>query len=85
MHNAPIPHEPGHGSLHFSFIQALLLGHSALITHSGLQFGGVPIYCGKQVHDGYPPCSRHIANDPQGFGIHGFTGSGGFCCIGGSK
>lgn len=39
--------------------------------HSGLQFGGVPRYVGKQEHDGIPPISRHSANAPQGDGIHG--------------
>lgn len=83
VQSAPTPQEPGHGSLHFSFIHALLLGHSALITHSGLQLGGLPTYWGKQEHDGYPPWSWHVENNPQGFGIHGFNGSGGVCCIGG--
>lgn len=49
------PHEPGHGSLHFSLIQATLLGQSAFIVHSGLQFGGDPIYDGRHVHEGEPP------------------------------
>lgn len=84
MQSAPTPHEPGQGSLHFSLIQALLLGHSALMTHSGLQFGGGPVYCGKQEQDGYPPWSWHVANNPHGFGIQGFNGSGGDCCIEGS-
>jgi hypothetical protein len=39
---APKPQEPGQGSLHFSFMQALLAAHSGLITHSDLQFGGLP-------------------------------------------
>jgi len=62
-----------------------LLGHSALITHSGLQFGGVPIYWAKQEHDGYPPWSWHIEYGPQGFGMHGFDGSGGICWMIGSE
>lgn len=37
------PHVPGHGSAHLLFIQARLLGHSVLTTHSGLQPGGLPI------------------------------------------
>ena len=37
------PHEPGHGSLHLLFMQAVLLGHSELMEHSGRQFGGEPI------------------------------------------
>ena len=47
-HLALIPQAPLQGSPHFCWIQALLGGHSALITHSGLQLGGGPIYPGKQ-------------------------------------
>jgi hypothetical protein len=36
------PQLPGHGSTHFSRIQARLLEHSEFIWHSGLQFGGDP-------------------------------------------
>lgn len=43
LHSALIPQEPGHGSVHFSLMQAKLLGHSGFITHSGLQFGGFPM------------------------------------------
>lgn len=42
LQTAPTPQEPGHGSLHFSRMQAKLLGHSALKVHSGRQFGGLP-------------------------------------------
>lgn len=49
------PQEPGHGSLHFSLIHATLLGQSALIVHSGLQFGGDPMYDGRHEHEGEPP------------------------------
>lgn len=66
-----MPHKPGQGSLHFCRMQAILAGHSALIVHSGLQFGGLPLYVGKQEHDGIPPISRHSENAPQGDGIHG--------------
>jgi len=71
LHSAIIPHEPGQGSLHFCCIQAILAGHSTLTVHSGLQFGGLPLYVGKQEHDGTPPISRHSENAPQGDGIHG--------------
>lgn len=37
------PQDPGQGSLHFSFWHARFPGHSALIVHSGLQFGERPI------------------------------------------
>lgn len=43
LHSALIPQDPGHGSVHFSLIQAKELGHSELMLHSGLQLGGVPM------------------------------------------
>lgn len=49
------PQEPGHGSLHFSLIQAKLLVQSEFIVHSGLQCGGYPVYDGRHVHEGVPP------------------------------
>lgn len=66
-----MPHEPGQGSLHLCCMQAILAEHSALIVHSGLQFGGLPLYVGKQEQDGTPPISRHSENAPQGDGTHG--------------
>lgn len=39
-HKALVPHEPRHGSIHFILMQALSLGHSECIVHSGLQLGG---------------------------------------------
>lgn len=76
LHTAPKPHDPGHGSLHFSLKHALLLTHSALITHSGRQFGGFPVYSDKQEHDGDPPISLHCEKGPHGEGTHGslYTG-----------
>ena len=71
LHSAMMPHEPGQGSLHLCCMQAILAEHSALIVHSGLQFGGLPLYVGKQEHDGTPPISRHSENMPQGDGMHG--------------
>ena len=43
LQRAFVPHDPGHGSLHFWFTHAKLLEHSGLIVHSGRQFGGDPI------------------------------------------
>jgi hypothetical protein len=48
------PQDPRQGSLHFSLIQALLLGHSELIKHSGRQLGGDPMYVAKHEHEGDP-------------------------------
>lgn len=42
MKNLP-PQTPGHGSTQRCLMQALSLGHSGLIVHSGRQFGGEPI------------------------------------------
>lgn len=49
------PHNPGHGSLHFILIHAKLYEHSLLLTHSGLQLGGAPIYSDKHEQDGDVP------------------------------
>jgi hypothetical protein len=44
LQRAFLPQGPGlHGSIHFSFSQALFWGHSELMIHSGLQDGGVPM------------------------------------------
>jgi len=59
LHCDPNPQDPGHGSLHFSPMQAKLLEHSAWTMHSGLQFGGLPIYVDKQEQDGEFPCAIH--------------------------
>lgn len=59
------------------FMQDKWIGHSLLLTHSGLQFGGEPINSSKQEHDGDSPCTLHWEFGPQGDGIHGFpTGCG---------
>lgn len=76
LHSAFIPHEPGHGSIHFSLIQALSLEQSEFIVHSGRQFGGVPMYFCKQEQDGRPLNSTHNENGPQGDGRHGFLETG---------
>lgn len=54
------------------FIQAKLYEHSLLLTHSGRQFGGAPIYSGKHEHDGEVPWTWHWEYGPQGEGKHGF-------------
>lgn len=42
-HTVATPQVPGHGSMHFWLTQALFKEHSELVTHSGLQVGGLPI------------------------------------------
>lgn len=76
IHWALIPQDPGQGSLHFSAIHAKLLGHSSFIEHSGLQFGGRPIYCGKHEQAGVDPTIRHWEFGPHGEGEHGFRLTG---------
>ena len=52
------------------------------MVHSGLQFGGIPIYVGKQEQDGDPPLLRHCELGPQGLGMHGSIGA---CWTGGGN
>lgn len=49
-------------------------GHSALIVHSGRQFGGWPIKSGKQEHAACVPITLHCEFEPHGEGSHGFSG-----------
>lgn len=55
-------------------MHARFRGHSALVTHSGLQEGGVPENPWRQEHTGWEFVSLHWLLGPQGDGIHGFTG-----------
>lgn len=71
-HWAFAPQDPGQGSLHFSLIHAKFVEHSELIVHSGLQFGGPPIYVGKQVQTGDWLTSLHSLFGPHGEGTQGF-------------
>lgn len=56
-------------------MQAKFDSHSLLLVHSGRQFGGDPLYSGKQEQDGEPLISLHSE-----FGPHG-EGSQGLVCI----
>lgn len=71
--SAPVPHDPGQGSLHFWLMHAMSFGHSEFVMHSGRQFGGLPRNVSRQAHDGEFPTSLHIELGPQGEGWHGFT------------
>jgi len=56
------------------------------MTHSGLHLGGLPMYVGLQLQDGYPPTSLHSLLGPQGDGTQGFTYAGGVGgCGGGAR
>lgn len=77
-HLAAIPQVPGHGSIHFWFTQAWFKGHSELVTHSGLQVGGLPIKPGIHEQTAWLLISRHWLFGPQGDGLQG-------CFIAGSK
>lgn len=70
-HLAFRPQEPGHGSLHFLFIQAKRGVHSALTEHSGRHLGGTPIKSGKQVQTDCPFTTRHSLFGPHGDGLQG--------------
>lgn len=73
LHNAFCPQTPTQGSIHLFLTQALLIGHSLLRTHSGLQPAyGSPEYSGKQVQI---PLSQR-AFDPQGEDAHGSVSIG---------
>lgn len=74
-HCALNPQVPGHGSWHFNPMQALFCGQSPLITHSGLQDGGDPMYDSMQEHTACESITRHWLYSPQGDGKQGFTGS----------
>ena len=68
------PHKPGQGSAHFLEMQARLGLQSAFKTHSGLQFGGLPIRFGRHEHWHLSPTTRGILEfGPHGFGSHGFS------------
>lgn len=80
-HSVLAPQDPGQGSLHFWLMQARLLTHSELLTHSGLQFGGEPMNSGRQEQEGESPTSLHCELGPQGEGWHGFTRTGGISAV----
>lgn len=82
-HSALIPHIPGQGSLHFWLMHAKWLAHSLLLTHSGLQLGGTPMYSGKHEQEGLSPDALHWEYGPHGVGWHGFAG--GNACGGATK
>lgn len=75
-HLAFIPHVPGHGSLHFWLLHASFCGQSALLVHSGLQVGGLPIYPTTHEHTAWLLICRHWEFGPQGDGLHGFVSIG---------
>ena len=77
------PHDPGHGSRHFSLMHARLLGHSALMVHSGRQLGGEPRKFGRHEQDGDSPTAWQTALGPQGDGTQGLIGRGKSCGGGG--
>lgn len=79
-HSAPAPHDPSHGFRHLLLMHANWAGQSALMTHSGRQFGGSPIYPLTHRHDGVSPTALHWLFGPHGlqdswhgFAKHGFT------------
>lgn len=75
-HTAPGPQACSQGSLHRWATHARAAGHSALIVHSGRQFGGDPMYPGWQLQAGVSPVLTHIELGPQGEGWQGSSGIG---------
>lgn len=73
-HSALTPQDPRQGSLHFWFMQAKSLGHSLLLTHSGLQLGGMPMNSDEQEQEGELLTTLHWELGPHGEGSHGFCG-----------
>lgn len=55
-------------------MQANWFSHSLLLTHSGLQFGGVPEKSGKQEQEGELFTASHREFGPQGELSHGLVG-----------
>lgn len=78
LHSAFSPHDPGQGSWHFELIQDIVDGQSGFITHSGLQFGGVPMYDGRHAHSRLLFTFRQREFGPQVDGLQGsgFTSGG---------
>jgi hypothetical protein len=56
-------------------MHAWLLGHSELITHSGLQLGGIPINDGRHEQAADPPLYWHRELEPHGDGTQGSVGT----------
>lgn len=75
-HSVLSPQVPGHGSTHFWFTHAWFRGHSELITHSGLQLGGIPIKPGTQLHTDWEFTTLQILFGPQGEGRQRFFSTG---------
>lgn len=75
---ASYPQTPGHGLMHFELTQALSLGQSALITHSGLQpvTLGLPKYPGGHSQTALSLIDLQIAFGPHGEGLQGSITTG---------
>ena len=79
LHSALTPQIPGpQGDLHFWFIHAKFCWHSEFTKHSGRQFGGSPIYPGKQLQTQAPLKSLKLLYCPHLLESQGSasTGSG---------
>lgn len=67
-HSAFVPHAFIQGSLHFCLMHARCGAHSLLLIHSGLQYGGCPLYSSLHVQDGLLFLTSQIELGPQGDG-----------------
>ena len=57
-------------------MHASCVEHSLLLTHSGLQFGGLPINSGKQEQEYALFTTSHLLLSPHGDGTQGLMGIG---------
>ena len=76
---------PGQGSLHLVSIHAKVFSHSALMVHSGLQDGGVPMYPSRQTQAATSLRALQRALGPQGSLKQGSTGRRSVVAIGTKK
>lgn len=64
-----------HGSTHFWLTHARFCAHSELTTHSGRQFGALPMKFGKHEQTTCSFTIRHWLFKPHGDGAHKLIGS----------
>lgn len=75
-HLALNPHTPTHGSIHFRFTQALSLGQSALMVHSGLQSPLVVLPKNPGKHSQINFVGLQMEFNPHGDGLQKSRGGG---------
>lgn len=71
LQTASNPQVVGHGSIHFWLTHAWFKGHSEFKTHSGRQFGGLPMKLALHEQTGKPFMTLQLVFDPQFEGLQG--------------